>query len=118
MLITTSVEKCVIHSKLIWVSGAMRKAQSDIKRKLRVLKYAKEIGNVSKACQYFGISHEAYYQWKRAYEQPGEKGLINSKPCPENPKVRITPYLMSNSPNAQFMQKLELTIRLHVAVEL
>jgi transposase len=66
----------------------MTKAQRDIKRKLRVLNYTKEIGNVSKTCLYFGISREAFYQWKRAYEKYGEKALINSKPCPQNPKLR------------------------------
>jgi transposase InsO family protein len=71
----------------------MTKAQRDIKRKLRVLNYAKEIGNVSKACRYFGISRECFYQWKRAYLQYGEKALINSKPCPENPKLRTPPEI-------------------------
>lgn len=71
----------------------MTKAQRDIKRKLRILNYAKEIGNVSKACRYFGISREAYYQWKRAYERHGEKALINSKPCPENPRLRTAPEI-------------------------
>jgi hypothetical protein len=36
----------------------MTKAQRDIKRKLGVLNYAKEIGNVSKACRYYGISEK------------------------------------------------------------
>ena len=66
----------------------MTKAQRDIKRKLRVLDHAKETGNVSRTCRYFGISREAFYQWKRAYERYGEKALINSKPCPQNPKLR------------------------------
>lgn len=65
------------------------KAQSDIRRKLKILNHGKESGNVSKTCRYFGISRETYYQWKRSYEQHGEVGLINSKPCPENPKLRI-----------------------------
>lgn len=34
-----------------------------------------------------GLSREIYYQWKRAYAAHGAKGLINSKPCPENPKL-------------------------------
>jgi len=71
----------------------MTKAQRDIKRKLRVLNYAKDIGNVSKACRYFGISRETFYLWKRAYEQCGEKALINGKPCPENPKLRTPPQI-------------------------
>lgn len=62
---------------------------SDIRRKLKVLKYGNEIGNVSKACRRFGISRETYYKWKRDYELKGEAALINSKPCPQNPKLRI-----------------------------
>ena len=31
----------------------MTQAQRDINRKLRVLRYAEEIGNVTKACRYF-----------------------------------------------------------------
>ncbi len=67
----------------------MTKAQRDIKRKLRVLRFAQESGNISKTCRYFGISRQAYYEWKQSYAQWGEKGLINSKPCPENPTLRI-----------------------------
>src|SRR5262249_45254910 len=62
--------------------------QRDISRKLRLLNHAKDSGNVSATCRYFGISREAYYQWKRAYAAKGEAGLINSEPCPENPKLR------------------------------
>ncbi|MDA8215932.1 MAG: hypothetical protein M0Z64_11760 [Nitrospiraceae bacterium] len=40
----------------------MAKAQADIKRKLAVLEHAKESGNISKTCRYFGISREAYYK--------------------------------------------------------
>ena len=67
----------------------MTKAQQYINRKLRIMKYAQEIGNIQGACRYFGTSRETYYQWKRAYEKYGELGLINSKPCPENPTLRI-----------------------------
>ncbi len=65
-----------------------RKSQQDISRKLKVLNYAKEIGNISKACRYFGICRETFYTWKRAFERFGEQGLINNKPCPENHKLR------------------------------
>lgn len=60
-----------------------RKAQHDVSRKLKVLSYAKEYKNISKACRYYGICRETFYQWKRAYEQLGEEGLINNKPCLE-----------------------------------
>lgn len=66
-----------------------RKAQQDISRKLKVLNYAEEIGNISKTCRYFGICRETFYKWKRAYAAHGESGLVNNKPCPENHKLRI-----------------------------
>jgi transposase InsO family protein len=65
------------------------KARSDIRRKLRILNHARQTGNISKTCRYFGISREIFYQWKRAYEAHGETALINSKPCPQNPKMRV-----------------------------
>jgi transposase len=65
------------------------KELSDIRRKLKVLNYAKEIGNAAAACRHFGISGETFYKWKRAYE----RALINSKPCPQNPKLRRPPNI-------------------------
>lgn len=69
------------------------KEQADIRRKLRILNYGKESSNVSKTCRYFGISRETYYKWKRDYETKGEVALINSKPCPQNVKIRIAPEI-------------------------
>jgi len=66
-----------------------RKSQADISRKLKVLNHAKKIGNIAKTCRYFGICRQTFYMWKKAYEEHGEKGLINNKPCPENHKLRI-----------------------------
>jgi len=65
-----------------------KKEKSDISRKLKILNHAKEIGNVSKTCRYFGICRETFYTWKRAYVAGGEKALIDSRPCPENHKLR------------------------------
>jgi transposase len=67
----------------------MTKAEHDIKRKLAVLNHAEEIGNISKACRYFGISRQVFYKWKRLYQLRGDIGLINGKPCPSNPKLRM-----------------------------
>lgn len=69
------------------------KAQADIRRKLKVLNYGKDNGNVSKTCRYFGISRDTYYKWKKDYELKGESALINSKPCPQNPKLRIPAHI-------------------------
>jgi transposase len=69
------------------------KAISDIRRKLCVLNHAKESKNITFSCRYFGISRETFYKWKRAYEKNGETALINSKPCPENPKLRTPSHI-------------------------
>lgn len=69
------------------------KELSDIRRKLKVLNYAKEIGSAAAACRHFGISGESFYKWKRAYERDGERALINSKPCPQNPKLRTPAHI-------------------------
>ena len=50
-----------------------KQALHDILRKSKVVKYAKEIGNISKACRYFGICRETFYEQKRRYEKEGEK---------------------------------------------
>ncbi len=71
----------------------MTQAQRDIRRKLRALRHFEESGSVSKTSRYFGISRQSFYSWKKAYEQQGEIGLINSKPCPENPALRTPAYI-------------------------
>ena len=37
-------------------------ATRDINHKLKILRYGEEMDNVSKACRYYGISRETYYQ--------------------------------------------------------
>lgn len=63
-------------------------ARRDISRKLKVFEHAATSGNVAFTCRHFGISRDTFYQWKRAYAARGENGLINSKPCSENIKLR------------------------------
>ena len=69
----------------------MNKAQRDIGRKTRVLEHAARIGNVRKACRYFGVARSGFYVWKKAYETHGDEGLVNQKPCPYNPQLRPPP---------------------------
>jgi transposase InsO family protein len=69
------------------------KEHADIRRKLKILAHVKESKNVSKSCRYFGISRETFYKWKRDYQTKGKSALINSKPCPQNPKLRIDPEI-------------------------
>lgn len=65
------------------------KAHFSLNHKLRVLAYGREHKNFSNTCRYFGISRESYYKWKKDYEAKGEQALINCKPYPENPKIRV-----------------------------
>jgi transposase InsO family protein len=71
----------------------MTQQQRDIKRKLAVLRYAQEYGNVALAARHFGISRQCCYRWKHAFETRGEAGLINKKPCPINVALRTPPEI-------------------------
>ena len=66
----------------------MNKAQRDIRRKKLVLEHAARIGNVRKACRYYGVARSGFYRWKKAYETDGDDGRVQKKPCPENPRLR------------------------------
>jgi len=66
-----------------------RQAEHDIRHKTRVLDHADQSGNVSFTCRYFGISRDTFYRWQRQFITGGPEALINSKPCPENPKIRV-----------------------------
>ena len=66
----------------------MSKAERDIRRKLPVLKHYEGRGNVAKTCRHFGIARQPFYGWKKNYEKLGNEGLVNHKPCPENPRLR------------------------------
>jgi len=65
-----------------------RQAQRDIRRKLNCLRFAQERGSNVLACRKFGVSKSSFYRWKANYREKGEAGLINSRPCPENPALR------------------------------
>ena len=61
----------------------MTSDQREIRRKLRILEHAEEIGDVSQTCRYFGIGRASFYKWRKAYQDRGEAGLINAKPIPK-----------------------------------
>ena len=66
-----------------------RNAEHDIRRKTRVLEEAKQSGNVSHTCRRHGISRDTLYRWRKQLATGGVKALVNSKPCPENPTLRV-----------------------------
>ncbi len=70
------------------------KEDRDIQRKLKALRYAQKIGDVAKACRYFGVGRSSFYRWKAAYEQRGEVGLVNAKPIPKNPANQTPPEIV------------------------
>lgn len=49
----------------------MTQQQRDIKRKLAVLRYAEECGNVALAARRYGVSRQCFYNCKRAYAKHG-----------------------------------------------
>ncbi len=63
----------------------MMKPRREAFHKLRILKYAEEIGSVVKACRYFGVGRASFYRWKTAYERFGEAGLVDRPSTPKNP---------------------------------
>lgn len=68
--------------------------QRDVQRKIKVLRYAEQIGSVAKVCRYFGVGRASFYRWRSAYRQHGEAGLINARPIPKTHPNQTPPEIV------------------------
>lgn len=53
----------------------MKSVEEEIKKKVRFLELAKELGNVTQAAKLIGYSRVTYYFLKKIYDLQGEEGL-------------------------------------------
>src|SRR5258706_425658 len=59
-------------------------------RRVRVLEYTEEIGNVAETCRTFGVSRTRFYEWRNRAELYGLEALM--------PKERRAPQMPNATP--------------------
>jgi len=67
-------------------------------RRVRLIEYAAEIGNVAKACRVFGVSRKSYYAWLAKAQRYGLSALL--------PKDRRAPH----QPNAMSSEEVAVIL--------
>jgi transposase len=62
----------------------------------KLLAYASETSrNVARTCRHFGISRQAFYKWKKRFDEHGEAGLCDRSRAPHHSPKATSPEVIS-----------------------
>ena len=71
----------------------MTREQKIIPNKIGLLKLAKELGNVSRACQVMGVSRDTFYRYRQLSDEGGFEALMEQSRRKPNLKHRTAPEI-------------------------